>query len=127
MEGWVQGLIGGLEITTALVTWWRLRLRWGSEKGRPSALVAMSLLTLTLLFQEYGRYVLGAMPTHTADQFGAMLKVQGRYDARAWLLSVVALVACIIWRRSSKHLASGLALGLGIWMCLTFTLSLASS
>jgi len=127
MEAWVQALIGGVEITTALVTWWRLRLRWGSEKGRPSAMVAMSLLTFSLLFQGYGRYVLGAMPTHTADQFGAMLKVQGRYDARAWLLSVAALVACIIWRRSSKHFASGLALGLGIFMCLIFTLSLASS
>jgi hypothetical protein len=90
-------------------------------------MAAMSLLTAAILFSFYERYSLDAMAHKTADQFGIMLKTQGRYDAWGWLLSVAALISAIVWLRSSKHLASGLALGLGIWMCLAFTLVLVSS
>jgi hypothetical protein len=87
----------------------------------------MLLLTAAVFFSFYQRYALEMMPHQTADQFGIMLKTQGYYDAWGWLLSVAALISAIVWLRSSKHLASGLALGLGIWMCLTFTLVLLSS
>jgi hypothetical protein len=65
------------------------------------------------------------MPHGTAVQFDAIIKMGFKHDAWAWVLSVAALIAAIVWRRSSKHLASGLALGIGIWISLFSTITLA--
>lgn len=107
-----------LEVTVTLAVWWRLHIRWSSEQSRVAALVSMSLLTATVLSPLWVDYALGSVPHQTPDQFQTMIRMQSHYDAWEVLFSVIALVFVVVWRRSSKHLASGLALSLGIWMCL---------
>jgi hypothetical protein len=78
-------------------------------------------LTLAALFHVYILYALKAMPHKTAAQFEMVLHTAFRYNDEAWLLSIAVLVSAIVWRRSSKYLATGLALGLGIWLLLMWT------
>jgi hypothetical protein len=114
-------VISAFEITVILAVWWRLHLRWSFEQNRVAALASTSLLTATALFPLWVKYALGSVPHQTPDQFQMIIRMQSHYDAWGLLLSVIALVSVIIWRRSSKYFASNLALSLGIWMCLLRT------
>lgn len=114
----------------ALVSWaWeQLRLRWNSERRRRSALVAMTLLTFLILFSLYDHYALRTLPKETASHFVTMLKiVAGLAELLGCWLSAAALVAAVVWRRSSKNLASGLALGAAIWTCLWWAVAMVAS
>lgn len=118
----------GSDFALIALAWQQLRKQWKSEQSRRSALAAMSLLTALILFSFYVHYAPSVFPRKTTNHFMIMLKiVAGLGDEIGSLLSVGALVTSIIWRRSSKHLASGLALGAGIWMCLWWTMAAMSS
>jgi hypothetical protein len=113
--------IRAIEITVLAVVCWQLYLRWGSEQSRIHATVAISLLAATVLSPLYIDYLLADAPHATPEQFQTLLKMNSRYDFLAVLLSALALVSVIVWRRSSKHFASGLAFCLGAWMCVIRT------
>jgi hypothetical protein len=121
-------LVLGSQAAIVLLAWQLLRHRWVSEQRRRSALLAMSLLTTLILFSLYGRYAPKVLPQQTTSDFVIILKiVSGLSDAIGWLLSAFAIAAVVVWRRSSKHLASGFALGAGVWMCLWWTMALVSA
>jgi hypothetical protein len=118
----------GSDFALVSLAWGQLRLRWNSEQRRRSAVLAMTLLTSLILFSLYDHYALRALPQQTASHFVIVLKiVAGLANLLGCMLSAAAVIAAVVWRRSSKHLASGLALGAGIWTCVWWTLALVSS
>ncbi|SPE45679.1 membrane hypothetical protein [Candidatus Sulfotelmatobacter sp. SbA7] len=124
----VYWLILGSEFVLVSLGWVELRSRWRSEERRGSALVAMSLMTALILLSLYERYAPTVLPQHGGSHFVSMLRViVGLSRLLGWLLSFAALSAAVLWRRSSKHLASGLALGAGLWIFLWWTVAIVSA
>ena len=117
----IDWMFFGSELALISLAWWQLGAAWGRERRRSSALIAMSLLTANVLFGFYERYTLERMA------FLNGLKAQGNYDAVGWVLAIGALILALRWRRYSKEPPSGLAVGLGIWLCLSWSLAIGAS
>ena len=91
---------------------------WQLESRKVYAVVSIFSLAVSVLFPIYGESRLAAVPRNLPDRFHVVLKLGTHYDNLDVLLAIVAMVPVVLWRRSSKHLTSGLALGLAISICL---------
>ena len=95
-----------------------------TEEHTKQAWTTLLVLTALALFPVYSHFVM-TIPRDTTSAFLFGLKFVAVLSAvSGWVLSISALIAAIVWRRSSKHPGSGWALVAGIWASLLWTLSL---
>lgn len=96
-----------------------------AEKHKKRAWATMLLLTALALLPFYDHLATTMIPRDTTNRFMFGVKTVAALSAVfGWILSISALIAAIVWRRSSKHPGSRWALAAGVWASLLWTLNL---